>query len=286
MRLSRLLLVVVSLALGLTLAVAPAQAASGPPERQVDLQVMSYNMRHGEGVDGVLDLDRIAGEIRDSGAEVVALQEVDNNWGARSDYADQAKELADRLGWDYAYAANLDLDPLPGETKRRQYGTAVLSRYPILSSRNHLLTNIEYPERPTEQRGLLETVVNVRGAHVSVLNTHLDHQRAEQRISQVREILAITDRISRPTVLMGDLNALPDTTEVRMLTPGRFVDAFAGRTDADTYPAEAPDRRIDYILGSNEVTFSGARLLTSQASDHLPLLATASFTKVPNGRNR
>ena len=83
----------------------------------------------------------------------------------------------------YTYAPNLDRDPLnPGE-HRRQYGTAVLSKYPIIYSKNHPLTKIGN----TEQRGLLETTINIKGHHVKVYNTHLALTPAE-RIIQVREI--------------------------------------------------------------------------------------------------
>ena len=41
------------------------------------LKVMSYNIHHGEGTDRRLDLERIAAVIADSGADIVALHELD-----------------------------------------------------------------------------------------------------------------------------------------------------------------------------------------------------------------
>ena len=40
---------------------------------------MSYNIHHGEGIDRRLDLERIAAVIADSGADIVALQELDQS---------------------------------------------------------------------------------------------------------------------------------------------------------------------------------------------------------------
>ncbi len=99
-------------------AAAPPDGPStqGPPKRQ--LTVLSYNLHHGVGVDGALDLDRVAAVIRDSGADVVALQEVDRHWSARSEFVDQAAVLADKLGMHHAYGANLDRDqPAPERAK-------------------------------------------------------------------------------------------------------------------------------------------------------------------------
>ena len=81
-------------------------------EKALQVKVMSYNIHHAVGEDNVLDLERIAKVIEDSGAEIIGLQEVDNHWSERSNFEDQAKWLADRLGMHYTYAANLDRDPL------------------------------------------------------------------------------------------------------------------------------------------------------------------------------
>lgn len=274
------------------LAVASVLAASAPASAQddakathlSDIRVMSFNIHHGADGGDVLDLDRIAREIESSGAQIVGLQEVDRHWSARSAYQDQAAWLAERLNMHYAYAANLDLDPEPGHTDRRQYGTAVLSKYPILSSENHLLTNIQYAEKPTEQRGLLETVINVEGNHISFYNTHLDHRRSEQRQLQVKEILGITSGSGRPSLLVGDLNAIPTSTEMQQLMT-RFTDVFAalGQDTDYTMPVENPVSRIDYILGHGDIRPRFAEVIRTTASDHLPIIADVSVAQKPNG---
>lgn len=68
------------------------------PDRAV-LRVMSYNIAAGHG-----NLDRIIEVIRGSGADVVALQEVDVHWSERSGFADQAALLGDALGMEVFYA--------------------------------------------------------------------------------------------------------------------------------------------------------------------------------------
>ncbi|GAB3716498.1 endonuclease/exonuclease/phosphatase family protein [Mariniluteicoccus flavus] len=268
----------ISLLVTATTTASPAHAA---PHKEHTLRVLSFNIHHAADADDVLDPERIARDIERSGADVIGLQEVDNHWGARSAFADQAAWLADRLGMHVAYGANLDLAPAAGQTERRQYGTAILSRFPILEAENHRLTSIQYPTRPTEQRGLLSVTINVRGLRVDVHNTHLDHQRAEQRASQVREILALT-KSDRPTILTGDLNAVPSSPEMRDLMTA-YTDTFAalGQDDAYTYPVENPDRRIDYILVRGDARPLSAHVIPSQASDHLPVVADVRVSGKP-----
>jgi endonuclease/exonuclease/phosphatase family metal-dependent hydrolase len=248
---------------------APALAAAqqAPPR---ELTVASYNIHHGAGVDDRLDLERIAGELERGGANVIGLQEVDRHWSARSEFVDQATWLGERLGMHVAYGANLDLDPLEPGQPRRQYGTAVLSEFPILESRN---THLPRP-RGGEQRGLLETVLNVRGVRVRFANTHFQHNSAEERVAQSQRVAELLAAAEEPTVLVGDLNATPEAPELAPLWP-RFEDAWTlgGEGPGFTIPAEAPNRRIDYVLVTPGIDAPAAEVLSSLASDHLQLTA-------------
>lgn len=233
----------------------------------VNVKVMSYNIHHAEGVDGVLDMERIARIIEEEEADIIGLQEVDNHWSERSDFQDQAKWLAERLGMFYVYAANLDRDPLNEGEPRRQYGTAILSKYPILHSENHPLTKIGN----TEQRGLLEAAINVKGNHLHFYNTHLALTTAEREI-QMKEIIAIAGESKGPKVIMGDLNAVPESIEMQPMY-AQYLDVFADQPEAYTYPAVNPTKRIDYIFTSTDVKAVETEVLQTLASDHLPLTA-------------
>jgi endonuclease/exonuclease/phosphatase family metal-dependent hydrolase len=265
-----LLAPVAALLLLLALASFGSEADARPKAPDRGFTAMAFNIHHGVGVDGRLDLDRTAGVIRAADAEVVGLQEVDNGWFERSAFQDQARELADRLGMHYVYAANLDREPLEPGGKRRQYGTAILSEYPILESENTLLPRPE----GGEQRGLLEALINVRGVPVRVYNTHLQHNSAAERTAQVAAIMSHVGESEEPTLLVGDLNARPDAPEMQPLYT-RFEDAWVegGEGPGYTYPAEAPDRRIDYVLVSPDVSVREAHVPRTLASDHLPVVA-------------
>jgi endonuclease/exonuclease/phosphatase family metal-dependent hydrolase len=247
--------------------------------KETDIKVMTYNIHHA-GIDAFLDLKRIAVLINTSGADIIGLQEVDYHFSERSNFEDQAKWLSNFLGMNYAFGANLDYDPIQEGECRRQYGTAVLSKYPILSAENHLLTNIAYLENPTEQRGLLETVINVKGNHVQFYNTHLDHQRAEQRALQIKEINDIANKKEGPIIFVGDFNATPESAELLKMT-AQYKDVFSelGQNNNFTFPANKPDSRIDYIFTSEDVKIRTGEVINTNFSDHLPITAELVLKK-------
>lgn len=70
-----------------------AEKSSKIYQPNISFRVMSYNIYHGIGLDGKIDLERIANAIKKEGADVVALQEVDIGV-ERSDRQDIAKELS------------------------------------------------------------------------------------------------------------------------------------------------------------------------------------------------
>lgn len=243
------------------------------------IKVMEYNIHHAEGMDDILDLNRIGDVIKSSGADIIGLQEVDNHFSTRSNFEDQAKWLATYLGMHYQFAANLDNDPLNVGEPRRQYGTVILSKYPILSSENHLLDNTQYP---SEQRGLAKTVINVKGNHINFYNTHLDNKRAEQRDIQVNEILDIVHKSKETSILVGDFNATPDSPEIIKMS-SQYHDIFAelGLNDAYTsyYYSDKPNRRIDYIYTSDDVKIKAGKVINTIAADHLPITAELVINK-------
>jgi endonuclease/exonuclease/phosphatase family metal-dependent hydrolase len=238
------------------------------------LRVMTFNIQHGRGVDGHVDLGRTRDVIARAGVDVVGLQEVDRHFGDRSGFIDQARWLADKLGMHVAYGANTDLDlPTPGGT-RRQFGNTILSVFPIVD-----WENIHLPRSgPHEQRGLLRARIDVGGVSWQVHATHLQHDDPAERLVQAQAVSRLLASSNHRVVLLGDLNAQPTTLEVQALTDV-LVDAWdaAGVGPGHTSTSSAPNQRIDYVMHSSDVRTTAAAVLTSApaniASDHLPIVA-------------
>ena len=228
----------------------------------VEVRVLTYNIHHGEGLDGKIDLERIARIIKNSKADLVALQEVDRNT-KRSGGVDQAKELGRLTDMHYVFGKAI-------EYQGGEYGQAILSRWPISSHKVHTL-----PQRPArEQRIALVSVVESPIRGLKFVSTHLDHQIEAVRIEQAQALEANFDAArSLPSILAGDFNATPESETMKKLFQ-HWQDAAASHA-APTIPSENPTRRIDYVLlrpqGSWKVL--GAEVLDEPiASDHRPVL--------------
>jgi endonuclease/exonuclease/phosphatase family metal-dependent hydrolase len=262
-----------ALASSLLLIVSPLTAQA--EVEAIPVKTLTFNIHHGAGVDGKLDLERVAKTVEASGASVVGLQEVDKYFDARSNWGDQPAWLAARLKMNYVFAANLDWDPLEPGKPRRQYGTLVLSKYPIVDSRNSLL-----PLHPgSEQRGLLETLIDVGGTPLRFADTHLTTMGDGERIEQVNAIVALLKDAPEATLLVGDFNALPTSAEVKTLTT-QWTDTWPekGLGLGLTSPAPLPAKRIDYQLHSAQLVPTAVSVPVSFASDHLPVAATYSLS--------
>lgn len=242
----------------------------------MSLTVASFNIHHGVGLDGRLDLDRTAEVIDRTGAAVVGLQEVDRHLSLRSGWIDQAGWLAERLGMDVVYGANIDLDPddpTDPDAPRRHYGNALLSAHAIRSWHNVPLPGSD----GAEPRGLLEAQVDVAGTTVTVGTTHLQNRSQSERFAQVERIVdvlvPVADRVPAPTLLLGDMNATPESPEVRALTEV-LVDTWAavGAGGGLTFDAATPHARIDYVLASPGVAPLSARVMPTDGSDHYPVV--------------
>lgn len=239
--------------------------------------LLSFNIHHAEGSDERLDLARIAAVIRESQADIVALQEVDQGV-ARSKSIDQPQQLAQMLGMQFAFGGNIDL-------QGGQYGNAVLSRFPIVRTANHRLPNLN----GGEQRGVMEVVLQLPQARqLTLLATHLDHRSdPAERLASARFInqLVAADA-GRLWCLAGDLNAVPESS-VLLECQQRW--SLPATQHQPTIPVSRPTRKIDYILVPRQTQPGQLRLreVESQvianevASDHLPLRSVLEIDHAP-----
>ena len=223
---------------------------------------MTYNIRHGRGADGHVDLGRIADVIASFDADIVGLQEVDRG-RTRSAAADQAEVLASRLGMSASFAPCIT----HGDG---HYGIATLSRLPIAETRQLALPRNE--RRRSEQRCALVTrfMWPDTDASIDFVNTHLSTLFRE-RPAQVAAIAQ--DTTADETILVGDFNCTPWSPAYRVLAS--TMQSATGRTR--TWPARWPVVPIDHIFyrGPFQVVRAGAWTGSAarSASDHLPVVA-------------
>lgn len=245
-----------------------------PKVSPIIFRVMTYNIHHGEGQDGRVDLERIAKVILDANADAVALQEVDQNT-RRTGGVDMAVDLAKRTNMHVAFGANLDF-------QGGKYGTAILSKHPIESVENHVLKQA----RNGEPRGVLQAVLDVGQGRVLFAGTHLDHTKdqAERLFSQAQfdELFAKFEDL--PMIFCGDFNDIPDS-ELHKRMSEKWADSWSlvSQDAGFTMSSNKPTRRIDYVWVSDTKNFKlrWADVPQTDASDHLPVVAEMELKPTP-----
>lgn len=229
------------------------------------MRVLTYNIAGNRGRNPEY-LQRIAELIRATDADIVGLQEVIH----REHQTPPEEVLEELTGMHACY--------LPAHTFRRHtLGNAVLCREPILETVSH-----DLPHAWPERRILLEVETIVRGLPVTVFCTHLVHMARMARWLRLAQATACAKRMSecwRPHFLIGDLNAGPNSHELRpvrdLAGPDEHMDGLR------SWPARLPWVLYDHIWPGPGWEVERTEVLNAHVSDHRPLLAQLGWKGAP-----
>ena len=235
-------------------------------------RILTYNVHRCLGVDGRLDVGRIAATIAAEEPDIVALQEVDVG-RARTGGVDQAHRIAERLKMTSRFHAALRVE-------EELYGDAILTCLPERVIKTGPLPGYK-PIPQLEPRGALMVAIEVaEGVEIQVLNTHLGLVPREQQIQAAAVAgegwLGHEERRD-PLILIGDFNAVARSVVYRTFA-AKLTDATKSRRGPRiaTFPAQAPLLRIDHVFVSKGVRVTGMHVpatpLAKVASDHRPLV--------------
>jgi len=254
------------------------------------------------------DLQNIADVLTSSGAAVIGLQEVHCELQQFAPPAkqissalNQPRQLASRLQMKYVFASTIDDPPAYAPNpaylewgaidqwsnnfaRHGEFGNAVLTTLDLASTP----TSFALPRRDNqEQRGCVRVELETTaGQRLVIYNTHLQHDDQPTRVDQLDFLLerAAAEATGTLVFVLGDLNWAdkPDGPMRRdwnnLLTRFGFYDLGRGNPQP-TIPADAPDRRIDYILCNRDLKVIEAKTIATPASDHLPVVVTVELGK-------
>ena len=239
------------------------QATGGPVAAQAEVRVVAYNIKHGLGMDSIIDLERIAALIGSFYPDVVTLQEVDRGV-ERSGNVDQARRLAGLLGMTAHFG---DFMPYQGG----EYGMAVLTRLPVLGVHNLRLPDGEEPRSALEVR----VAAGVEARPLSVVGIHL-YRTPEERRAQADSLSRYLDDVPHPVILAGDFNSQRGDLVMSLLEDEDWL-IVEKDGDPNTFPSDGPAREIDFMLLRPASAFEVVEHRVIEevlASDHRPLLLT------------
>jgi len=228
------------------------------------VRVLTFNILHGATTKGDFNLDIIANVIKDADPDFVAMQEVDYKTNRAKKY-----DLATELGWRTQliplFAKAMDYDG--GE-----YGEGILSKYTLMSSRNVALPHLA----GSEPRAALEIVTILDSNDtIAFIGTHLDHLKDEKdRVAQAKKINEVFSENKYPSILAGDLNAIPGSTPISILEE-MWTASYRKDNLAYTFPYNHPVKKIDYVMFYPENRWKVLQtevIQDSVASDHCAYL--------------
>lgn len=238
----------------------------GAVDRAPDsFRLLDWNLHYGVSAEPAVELAAMAAVIRESGADVVTLQEVSRGW-VMGGGTDMATYLAQELDMEIVFVPAAD----------RQFGNAILWKHHLGELTDVVRTALPFGEGPQRRSAISGTLTDV--VPVRITSVHLQH-RAENTPTRLEQlsVLLEAEPVSGAYVLAGDLNAEPGWPEPHMLAAAGLVSAqdAAGNPADLTYPSDRPMQRIDWVFGSG-VTFTDFAVLDTQESDHRPLVTTVT----------
>lgn len=237
-----------------------------------DLIVSSYNIHKAVGTDMRRDPARTVQVIRELGADIVALQEVDRRFGDRKGVLDPA-QLQDLTG-----LTPVALTDRLGKRAHGWHGNLLLLRgAEVEDARAVTLPGLE-------PRGAIVADIRLHGQPLRIIAAHLGllHQ---SRLLQARFLTKeIESGDGRPTLVMGDFNEWRLGAGCSLMPLRRGLRAV--KRSADTiasFPAQMPILPLDRIIGCRRAEVVELRAhdtaLSRKASDHLPIRALLKLSQ-------
>ena len=231
-----------------------------------NLRIMSYNIRHGEGMDKILDLSRAADIINAQSPDLCGLQEVDN-FCTRSDSISQTQYLAKKTSMKGTFGRFMNY-------QGGEYGMATLSAKPLISTEILQLSDGLYEPRSA----ILHQVELAKGCTIVFVNVHFDWIESEEgissRLNQAKSLLQHIDT-DLPVIITGDFNCTPDSPTMQYFYENGFEFVNKGEDNASYQGSKKIE--IDHVIYRNtkdqRIIARNTKLLKEPVvSDHRPLI--------------
>ena len=235
------------------------------------LKILSWNIWCGTYLDGVIEF------LKTANADIIALQEV-----IEDERGNLVEIIAKELGYEYVHAIgmNMPVKFLPkyekDDKRTIKFGTAILSKYKIIDSRIYELVD-------ENKRLVIGTDIKIRNETLHIFSIHLKH--THQKSLEIQD--AETENLLRllpekNTVVMGDFNALPESTVIETMSQvlknageNSTTPTWSVYKDGCTCITKDGEiiYQLDYIFTSKDIKTNSFKVYESKASDHLPISA-------------
>ncbi|MBI4376160.1 MAG: endonuclease/exonuclease/phosphatase family protein [Elusimicrobia bacterium] len=195
-------------------ALSPVYASAREPGQY---RVATFNLFHDFPYYSHIEerLDLVVPAVSSHDIDVLAVQEGSETLA----FDNSVEQLARRLGYSHAYFRLEGMDSIYFFN-----GLGIISRFPIVDTE---LYQFQAQASELEKRSAARAVIRSADHSFSVYVAHLSGESRELNLAQAQELIRFVERSrgNRPAVLMGDLNAQPDWSSIRLLKREGFIDA-------------------------------------------------------------
>ena len=228
---------------------------------------MSYNIRHGVGLDTVLDLSRSAKIIKSKAPDLCGLQEVDN-FCLRSDSISQTDYLSQKTDMNATFGKFMNF-------QGGEYGMATLSVKPLISTKVLQLPDAKYEPRSS----IVHEVQITKDCNIVFANVHFEwiseKEGSSIRLSQAKALMNYIDTLNKATIITGDFNCTPESPTMQYFLEQGFIFVQKG---VDNLSFQGKNKtEIDHVIYRNtdHIKFRERSIQLIKepiASDHRPLM--------------
>lgn len=221
------------------------------------LKILSWNIWTDGYFDQVLDF------LKMSEADVLGLQEVQADDPERDIIS-----FLTKLGYQHVFA------PV-----KKEWSDRVMNDGPALFSKHKILKTETYILSEKDSRAAVKADILIGNETLHVFSTHLIHTHQQNSEVQDEQASNILKKIpSKRTILMGDFNAIPDSSAVKIIKQVLIDSDPASAPTWSAYPKgcivcnpQEINIRLDYIFTTKDIKTSSFEVEKSKGSDHLPI---------------
>lgn len=237
-----------------------------------NLSILQWNVWYLE------DIHNISKFLSANKADVICLQELTINFD-KQDHIHTPEFLAKELGY------NLYFQEITFAGEEHRLANAILSKYPILDSRTVWVNKEQGSGKyDDENRAYVEATLDIDGEKVTVGTVHMSYthkfEPSQRKLAEAQSLVEAVSSNTEKYILTGDFNATPGSQVVagieKLLTNcGPEYDVNTWTTKPFSYggfEANTLEWRLDYVFSTADVEVSKAEVLTTEYSDHLPVL--------------
>ena len=252
------------------------------------LRLITFNIAHGRGLTPIqgltstrklrLNLRRIAHMLSTLGADLVALQEIDecSVWSGSFDHLDYLRAHA-----GFPHAA-FGINNRRSGIMNLSYGNAILSRFPIADTETVVFGN-----RKVGEKGFLFAEIEVGGRLLPLVNLHQHFSSKRRRLQQLDMLVTWLRAKQRERkgvwavspIVCGDFNTpntKDDATASLLSHLFDYGDYALHPRLSPTFPSPMPRRALDFVFMPPGCRAVKSEVVRSFLSDHRPVMVEFS----------